>query len=94
MFQTAFATSVILLLVSIGLFPAHVQKKQNVYSGDDPYGLKVMGMPKAKHKYLITDLPARHRSPGGLQLLRTRRVLPERKSAGRRYHRGHGPFSS
>lgn len=37
---------------------AHAQKKQRVYSADDPHGLKVLGMPKARHKYLITDLPA------------------------------------
>lgn len=65
MLQTALATGVILLIISVGLFPAHVQKKQNVYSGDDPYGLKVMGMPKAKHKYLITDLPAGTEIPVG-----------------------------
>ena len=58
MLQTTVTTGLILLLVWAGLLPAHVQKKQLVVTGDDPYGLKVFGMPNAHHKYLIAELPA------------------------------------
>ena len=57
MLQTTLATGVILLLISAGLLPAQVQKKQRVYTADDPYGLKVVGMPKANRKHPIIDLP-------------------------------------
>jgi hypothetical protein len=57
------AIAVIFLFVGVGLPPAHAQKKQRVSTGDDPYGLKVAGMPKANHKYLITDLPSGTKVP-------------------------------
>lgn len=56
--QTTLATGVILLSAWAGLLSANVQKRQSVYTGDDPHGLKVLGMPKARHKHLITDLPS------------------------------------
>ena len=65
MFQTTLATGVVLLFLSIGLLPTHAQKKMSVYSADDPYGFKVMGMPKAHRKYLITDLPGGTEIPVG-----------------------------
>ena len=56
--QTTLATGVIFLLAWIGLLTGHIQKRQRVYTGDDPHGLKVWGMPKANHKYPITELPS------------------------------------
>jgi hypothetical protein len=47
-----------LLLLALGLIPAPFQKKQRIETGDDPYGLKVVGMPKANRKYLIAELPS------------------------------------
>lgn len=41
----------------------HAQKKHSVHTGDDPLGLKIWGMPKAKHKYLIAELPAGTKLP-------------------------------
>jgi len=56
--QTTLATGVILLFTWVGLLPANVQKRQSVYTGDDPHGLKVLGVPKSRHKHPITDLPS------------------------------------
>lgn len=58
MLQATLTTGVILLLIWAGLLPTHIQQKQRVTTGDDPHGLKLFGMPKANHKYLITDLPS------------------------------------
>ena len=57
MFQTTVTKGVIFLVFWAGLLPAPVQQKQRIITGDDPHGLKIFGMPKANHKYLITDLP-------------------------------------
>lgn len=53
---TAPATGAILLLICVRLVPAHVQLER-AYSADDPYGLKIWGMPKANRKYPLADLP-------------------------------------
>ena len=58
MLQTSLATGVMLLFLWAGLAPTHVQNKQRAFTGDDPHGLKVFGMPKAYHKYRIADLPS------------------------------------
>lgn len=63
MFRTTLATGVILLFFWPGLVPTHVQNKQRVFTGDDPHGLKVFGMPKAIRKYRITDLPSGTKLP-------------------------------
>lgn len=54
--RTAPAAAAILLLISVGLLPAQVQLER-AYSADDPYGLKIWGMPKANRKYPLADLP-------------------------------------
>lgn len=54
---TALATGVIVLFICTGPFPAQAQRKQPLYTAEDPHGLKVVGMPKANQKYPITDPP-------------------------------------
>jgi hypothetical protein len=58
MLQKTLTSGVILLVTWAGLLTANVQKRQSIYTGDDPHGLKVVGMPKARHKYSIIDLPS------------------------------------
>ena len=65
MWQTTLVTGVIFLLISVGLLPANVQKKQRVITADDPYGLKVVGMPKANRKHPILELPSGTELPTG-----------------------------
>ena len=61
--QTTLTTAVMLLLITVGLVPTPTQKKQRIETGDDPHGLKVVGMPKANRKYLIAELPSHAETP-------------------------------